>query len=204
MDAYDIITFFYPADTPLRRLLLTHSECVRDKALALLQEARQRVSSLPDIDEGLVAEGAMLHDIGILSTHAPSIYCYGEADYILHGTIGARMLRELPDFFASTYPYYARREALARIAERHTGAGLTVDDITRQQLPITPPRDLLPVTPEERLICLADKFFSKSGNPKEEKSMERVCRSVAKFGSDSLARFEALLADFGLSSAVNE
>ena len=41
------------------------------------------------------------------------------------------------------------------------------------------------------MICLADKFFSKSGDMKE-KSFEAVQRSMAKFGSASLERFNAM------------
>ena len=43
-----------------------------------------------------------------------------------------------------------RLEQIARICERHTGAGLTMRDIVEQNLPITPPRDLVPETLEEK------------------------------------------------------
>lgn len=188
MNPLEVIRHFYPEDTPLRRLLILHSEKVRDKALGLLHAARQaRPSAMLDaIDERLVSDGAMLHDIGIGRTHAPSILCEGTEPYICHGTIGAEMLRRFDPSL----------EALARICERHTGAGLTTADILGQQLPILPVRDLLPETPEERLVCLADKFFSKSGDPSREKNFERVRRSMMKFGADSLARFDALCDEF--------
>ena len=38
--AFSIITHFYPADTPFRRLLIKHSEQVRDKALQILDSAK--------------------------------------------------------------------------------------------------------------------------------------------------------------------
>lgn len=188
MSALEIIAHFYPEDTPLRRLLLLHSQCVCDKALSILHHARMEHPSplLDRIDERLVTDGAMLHDIGIGWTHAPGILCEGEQPYICHGTIGAEMLRRLDPTL----------EAEARICERHTGAGLTVHDIVDQQLPIYPVRDLLPETPEERLVCLADKFFSKSGNPSKEKDLERVRRSMMKFGGDTMERFEALCREF--------
>ena len=69
-------------------------------------------------------------------------------------------------------------------------------NIIDQQLPITPVRDLLPETNEEKLVCLADKFFSKSGNPSKEKDIDRVRRSMQKFGADSTERFEALCIQF--------
>lgn len=196
MNPYDIIYHFYPHDTALRRLLILHSEKVRDKAFAILEAARQNNPSpeLLSIDEQLVNDGALLHDLGIGRTYGPGIHCEGNEPYICHGIIGARMLRELiegnrcSEF--SVEP--ARLEQIARICERHTGAGLTVRDIVEQNLPIIPPRDLVPETLEEKLVCLADKFYSKSGDPSKEKDLERVKRSMMKFGADSTARFEEL------------
>ena len=64
----------------------------------------------------------------------------------------------------------------------------------RQGLPL-PERDYLPETPEEAIVCLADKFFSKSGCM-NEKPLEKVRRSMAKFGDAPLERFEALCRRF--------
>ena len=55
-----------------------------------------------------------------------------------------------------------------------------------------PQVDLLPETPEEKLICLADKFFSKSGQM-EEKPLDKIRKQMAKFGTASAERFEELL-----------
>ena len=90
-------------------------------------------------------------------------------------------------------------EAFARVCGRHTGSGLTAKEIAETDLPL-PHIDFLPETLEEKLICYADKFFSKSGDPREEKSLDRVRKSMAKFGADSLARFDALHAIFNSSS----
>ena len=182
-----IIAHFYPEDTPLRRLLLRHSMQVRDKALAILANPSRPPLEL---DAELVSAGAMLHDVGILQCHAPSILCVGTLPYIAHGIIGAEMLRD-----------YGRSHGLdlepfARICERHTGTGITAREVREQGLPI-PERDYLPETLEEKLICLADKFFSKSGDMKE-KSVSAVRRSMEKFGADTVERFDALLQLFGL------
>ena len=174
IDSLEIIRYFYPEETPLRRLLLKHSAQVRDKALAILAQAA------PELDSRLVAAGAMLHDIGILHCRAPKILCVGTEPYIAHGVIGARMLREY-----------------ARICERHTGSGLTAEEVRRESLPI-PARDYLPETPEEKLICLADKFFSKSGDLRE-KPLERIRHSMLKFGPAPLARFDEMCALFNVS-----
>jgi len=203
MNPCDIITHFYPYDTPLRRLLLLHSEKVRDKALEILAVARRLNPSaeLANVDEQLVNDGAILHDIGIGRTHAPGILCEGDEPYICHGVIGAQMLRDLIEennlSSLSAEPIYL--EKIARICERHTGAGITAQDIVQQNLPIVPVRDLVPETMEEKLVCLADKFYSKSGDPSKEKEMERVRRSMMKFGADSLARFEELCRIFSVN-----
>ena len=182
-----VISHFYPEDTPLRRLLLRHSTQVRDKALAILANPQRPPLEL---DAELVSAGAMLHDVGILQCHAPSILCTGTRPYIAHGMIGAEMLRD-----------YGRAHGLdmepfARICERHTGAGITAKEVREQGLPI-PERDYLPETPEEKLVCLADKFFSKSGDMKD-KTVDVVRRSLEKFGADTVERFDALLRLFGL------
>ncbi len=187
MDALDLINYFYPDDTDLKKLLLQHSFQVRDKALALAQ------NSTLALDLALIQQGALLHDIGIGQCHAPSICCHGTEHYLRHGILGAQMLRE-----------YGRNSQLdlepyARICERHTGAGLTAADIVSGNLPL-PVKDYLPETMEEKLICLADKFFSKSGDL-QEKSLESVRRSMSKFGPETLARFDALAKLFTVQQA---
>lgn len=182
---YQIIDHFYSreAEEPLRKVLLYHSECVRDKALALLdslEEGALKNSICPEV----VRIGSMLHDIGIRFCHAPSIHCTGSHPYLSHGVLGGELLRQ-----------YGRErnldlECYARICERHTGSGLTEEEIRRNALPL-PARDFLPETPEEKLICLADKFFSKSGDM-EEKSLSRIRHSMEKFGPEVLDRFEML------------
>ena len=94
---------------------------------------------------------------------------------MLHGRIGAEILR------GEGYPRHAR------VCERHTGAGLTVKDIIEQQLPL-PHQDFLPETIEEKLICYADKFYSKT-HPEREKTYEQAEQSLAKFGSEGVERF---------------
>ena len=177
MEALKIVDHFYPEETPLKRLLLKHSMQVRDKALAIMDNP---VVQKLGLERDLMINGALLHDIGIGRCHAPSILCNGTENYICHGIIGASMLRE----------YDPALEPYARICERHTGAGLTAAEIEAEGLPL-PHRDYLPETLEEKLICLADKFFSKSGDM-QEKPLDRVVRGLAKFGPEPLVRFNAL------------
>ncbi|MBQ9337778.1 MAG: HD domain-containing protein [Lentisphaeria bacterium] len=180
--------YFYPEPTPLFELLIRHSKQVAGKAHAIL--ASGAVSPGLRIDPETVTVGCLLHDIGIRECHAPDILCTGAEPYIAHGIIGGRMLRA---FGAENG---LDLEKYARICERHTGTGLTADEIRRQGLPL-PVRDFLPETPEEKLICLADKFYSKSGSM-EEKSVERIERSLRKFGPDTLTRWNELCRLFGV------
>ena len=188
IDPYVIIDAFYPDDTPLKRLLLAHSRQVCAKALAILDLPANRELAL---DREVVRIGALLHDVGIGRCHAPGILCTGDLPYLAHGIAGAELLRS----YGETHELDL--EPFARIAERHTGSGLTAEEITAGALPL-PPRDFLPETLEEKLICLADKFYSKSGDM-QEKSPERVRKSIAKFGPAPLARFDALCRLFHLT-----
>ena len=53
----------------------------------------------------------------------------------------------------------------------------------------------MPVTLLERLVCYADKFYSKSGSM-ERKSMEKVERSMARISPSTLERFNRLREEF--------
>lgn len=177
MDVQAVFNKYYQPGTPLYNSVWSHSRLVADKALQLAQ-------AHPELEIGLnfVYEAAMIHDIGVFLTNAPSIYCTGDQPYICHGVLGAELMR------ADGYP----RHAL--VCERHTGTGLTVADIIAQNLPL-PHRDMCPVSLEEKLVCFADKFYSKS-NPDREKPLDKVRKSVARYGEDSLRRFEEMAALF--------
>ena len=171
MNPFDIIDKYYPQDNELRRILVVHSRKVADKAL-------QIAANHPELrlDEEFLYEASMLHDIGIFKTHAPAIQCMGDAPYICHGYLGAELMR------AEGFPRHAD------VCEHHTGAGISPEDIVRQQLPV-PRRDMRPVTPEEIVVCLADKFFSKT-RLEQEKTVEQARRSLEKFGEEGVKRFD--------------
>jgi uncharacterized protein len=168
-----LIDKYYPEGTSLRHILLYHSRCVKAMALRICEHHPELV-----VDDQFVADAAMLHDIGIFECDAPSIECHGTEPYILHGRLGAELLRAQDP----------RLEPYARVCERHTGAGLTRKEIEEQRLPL-PHEDFVPETLEEKIICYADKFYSKSDLYKE-KSLEHVEKSLAKFGQEGLNRFK--------------
>ena len=117
----------------------------------------------------------MLHDIGIFRCYAAGIQCFGTEPYICHGRIGAELLR------SEGFPRHAR------VCERHTGAGITKAQIIAQNLPL-PQQDFLPETMEEKVICYADKFFSKT-HIDREKTIEQAEKSLSKFGDEGVLRF---------------
>lgn len=179
MNIPEIFNLYYKDNPKLLATVATHSECVARKALDCL-----RLKGV-EADEQFVKEAALLHDIGVVKCNAPAIYCYGTLPYICHGVEGRDMLDSIG----------LHRHAL--VCERHTGSGLTIEDIERQNLPL-PHRDMCPVSIEEKVICYADKFFSKSGVLTEEKPLKKVIKQMQRFGDDSLRRFLELHSIFAL------
>ncbi len=179
MDSLKIIQKHYDTNSKVYYLLVIHSKVVLKKAL----EIAKSVPHLhPDIE--FIKEAAMLHDIGISLTNAPSIYCLGEEPYISHGYLGRELL-EKEGFLKH-----------ALVCERHTG--ISLHDIESQNLPI-PHRNMLPISVEEEIICLADKFFSKNEDAlTEEKSVEAVRDSLKKFGKEHMDWLDNLLRKYNL------
>ena len=162
----------YCKEEELRHILLVHSRAVADKALTIARNHPELQA-----DEQFIEEAALLHDIGIVRVNAPAIACVGTEPYICHGILGAEILRA------------EGLERHALVCERHTGTGLTLQQIIAQQLPL-PHRDMQPVSIEEQIICFADKFFSKT-RLESEKSAEQARRSLEKFGQEGLVKFDA-------------
>lgn len=171
MNVLEIINKYYKPGRQLD-ILLIHSRSVADKALQIALNHPEL-----NLDKVFLEEAAMLHDIGIFLTNAHGIDCVGTEPYICHGYLGADLMRK------EGFP----RHAL--VCERHTGAGISALDIEKSQLPL-PHRDLLPESLEEQVICFADKFFSKT-HLDREKSVEAARKTISKFGSEGLKRFDA-------------
>lgn len=178
MKAEKIIDKYYEGQEELKQLLLMHSRQVADKAMEVLD-----LHPEIEADRTFVYEAAMLHDIGVLKTDAPGIGCHGEHPYICHGMLGAEMLR------AESLPRHAR------VAERHTGTGLTKATILSQGLPL-PVGDFSPETIEEQIVCYADKFFSKS-HPERVKTVEQVRQMLSRFPDANLERWDKWVELFG-------
>lgn len=177
MDCLGLIKKYYDEKSELYRILVSHSISVSNKAVKL------GLQSGLDLDLKFVEEAAMLHDIGILYTDAPTIQCFGKHEYIEHGYLGAELLQK------EGYP----RHAL--VCERHTGTGITLDEITERNLPL-PHREMTPISLEEQLICYADLFYSKT-KLGHERTLSTVHRKVAIWGEASEKKLEQWIEMFG-------
>lgn len=180
MDPLKIIQKYYKKDSELYRVLVGHSKVVTKKALEIAE-------SVPQFhpDKKFIAEAAMLHDIGIFLTKHIGVGCTGDHPYICHGILGREILEKegLPKH--------------ALVCERHIGVGLSVEDIEKQKLPLLK-RAMLPVTTEEEIICLADKFFSKTSPILSvEHSLKKMREEEEKFGEHKVKKLNELLKKYG-------
>ena len=158
-------------------LVHTHCEIVWDVARQLLDRGRV------EADRDLVRAGCLLHDIGVYRLYGPD-GTFDHRAYLRHGLLGHELLRE------EGYP-----ETLCRFCSRHTGVGITRQDVLRQGLPL-PPADYLAETVEERLVMYADAFHSKS-TPPAFVSADTYAARIRRFGEDKAEAFAALREEFG-------
>jgi uncharacterized protein len=178
MNTLKLLKKYYSQNEKALSYLLIHSESVTGKALEI---AAKNMHWKPDIR--FISEAAMLHDMGVFLCYAPQIGCFGKNPYIAHGYLGRELLEK------EGYPLHAL------VCERHVGTGLSIADIRKQKLPL-PERNMLPLSIEEKIICLADKFFSKSSkNLRQEKSYEEIISSLSKHGKEKADAFIRLYND---------
>ena len=177
MNTLAIIEKYYKKDSDLYNILVQHSTDVTNKALSIAANHPEL-----NIDSKFVSEAGMLHDIGIFMTNAPSIKCFGIEPYVAHGYLGRVIVEN------AGYPMHAL------VCERHTGTGISLEEIIENNMPV-PHRDMRPVSIEEKLICFADCFFSKT-RLGEERPIEKVRQSLSKFGEASVRQFDRWCAIF--------
>lgn len=171
LDPIVLISKYYKPKSKAYHILYGHSRAVADKALNI---AINHPELNPDLN--FIEEAALTHDIGIFMTNAPNLYCFGDYPYLAHGYLGCELLTSLG------FPEHGL------VCERHTGVGISKEEIIEKKLPL-PQRDLLPETVEEQIIAFADKFYSKSGDIRKAKSLQDVRKSVSRFGEQNLTRF---------------
>ncbi|MCF8112967.1 MAG: HDIG domain-containing protein [Desulfotignum sp.] len=182
MDPLQVIEKFYPPGSDTHTILVNHSLQVAKKSL----EIARNLAHL-NLDLDFIEQAAMLHDIGIFMTTSPGIGCTGDAPYICHGYLGRQLLDK-----------EGLAPALGLVAERHTGAGICLDTIIGRNLPL-PRRDMVPKTLEEKIICCADKFFSKSSESCHQKrTVLDIIAELTAINSAHARRFARWAAAFRL------
>ena len=173
MDPEKIIGTYYEIGSKAHRFLTIHARMVADKALIVANHVR---NLNPDL--AFIEEGALLHDIGMIMTDVPQIGCHGIEPYVRHGVLGRKMLEDLG------YPKHAL------VCERHLVLGLSAKAIRNLKLPL-PVRDMRPVTLEEKIICYADKFYSKGqGSLEKQKTMDEVEAELKRFSEGTWLKFK--------------
>lgn len=121
-----------------------------------------------DADPELARLGGLLHDVGRCETH--------DIDHI---AVGARKVREA-----------TLGDDVARVVERHVGAGLTDEEAAKLGLP---PGNYMPQTTEERIVAYADNRFSGDRKLSYEASLERFREKVED--PEAVERYEELHRD---------
>lgn len=118
MDTLTLIKKYYTEGSDIYTMLVKHSSDVMHKAVSIVEKHPELGADLE-----FVKEAAMLHDIGIYLTYAPSIHCYGQHPYLCHGYLGAELM------YKEGFP----RHAL--VCERHTGTGISLEEIIEKIYP---------------------------------------------------------------------
>jgi uncharacterized protein len=178
MNAIALLEKYFPGNDAFR-IILEHSRLVAAKAM---QTARNLDHQ--GVDLNFLEEASLLHDIGVCRTGAPRFHCHGYEPYIRHGIIGREILE------GEGFP----RHAL--VCERHIGVGLSVADIRSQKLPL-PEEDMMPLSLEEKIVCFADLFYSKSPEKSgKEKTIDEIKKGLGKFGNQKVMIFEEWLKVF--------
>lgn len=108
-----------------------------------------------DLDLNLVEIGGLLHDIGRSKTNG-----------VHHGYIGAEILRDR-----------GIDEKVALICERHVGSGIDRKDAENFGFP---PKNYMPETIEEKIVCHADNYFINGEKVAFEKVYERFILELGK------------------------
>lgn len=160
---------------------IIHSALVTKKALDIANKHLQN-NPQASIDLRLLEEIGMLHDIGIFKTETPFLFTSGDGPYVTHLSKGARLLEQ------EGLPVHA--------SAARTHSDISAEDIQQASLPL-PPSNYSPQTPEEEILSLADKFYSKRFNELfKERSVQEVRAYLRGYGEAAVERFNKLYARY--------
>lgn len=146
--------------------VLAHVEAVKNLAL---ENCIRLLSMGTEVDMDLVTQGALLHDIGYFDVN------HDNKPKITHGIIGGEILRK------------EKLPAVALIAERHIGAGLSKEEIEKRNLPL-PKKDFIPVTTEEKIVADADNFIDGTKRISKEEVYDKFKKNVSKEVADKVLK----------------
>jgi uncharacterized protein len=179
MEPLKIIGKYYQKDSKAYFILVNHSRAVTKKAVQIA-EKQENIS----LDIRFIKEAAMLHDIGIFLTNAPDIGCFGEKPYLFHGILGKKVLES------------EGHKKHAMVCENHII--ISKDEIIQNNL-LLEAKDMFPISNEEEIVALADKFFSKSSSDLfHEKSIVEVKEEMKSFGDFKINFFKYLVNKYQL------
>lgn len=119
-----------------------------------------------DVDVKLVEVSGLLHDIGRSKTHT-----------VDHGIVGGQIARSL-----------GLSRPIVRIIERHVGGGVPKDEA---KMLGWPPKDYLPRTLEEKIVCYADKRVEGLRTVPIEQALKPYVASLGK-SHPAVSRIEKL------------
>jgi uncharacterized protein len=146
------------------------SQAVIDHCLSVTRLALELTASIRKhgviVDRDLVEAGAILHDIGRSWTHG-----------VEHGAVGGEIARQR-----------GMPEPLARIIERHVGAGITDDEADRIGLKRG---SYVPETLEEKIVAYADKLIEGNRRVDIEVTVEKMAEILGR-DHPALDRLRAL------------
>ena len=167
-EAIEILKKHAPNNTAFQGVL-QHVKAVQRAALTIAEDIKAHGHN---VDLEFIKIATLLHDIGRFQ------YLPGAAESYKHAYVGAELLRKegLP-------------ESIARVAERHIGAGITAEEINSQNLDL-PQKDFIPKTIEEKIICYADKLIFQDRLAPISKVVEKFEREMPSHAA--LQRFIAL------------
>jgi uncharacterized protein len=181
-DILKIIEKYYKNNEKAKEILIKHGESVYKKALEII-----KISETKNIDLKFLKDACILHDVGVLNINSPKIFCFGKRPYIEHGISGSEILKK------------EGLNKIALICERHVGLGIKKEEVKNLNQKFKsklPEKDMFPKSKTEKLICLADKFFSKSNLEKEEK-IEDILKEVKSYNKEK--EFIELLKEFNIN-----
>ena len=152
--------------------MLKKSGCF-DKVIRHCKSVRDvavRIAKKTHADVELVEAGALLHDIGRSKAHG-----------IFHAVEGVKIAKEL-----------GLPENIKNIIERHIGAGLSMKEAKKLGLP---PKDYIPQTLEEKIVCHADNLIDNCKQQNIENGVERARKEGHKNYAERLVRLHKELSD---------